>query len=67
MIELDDGNYAIQPNNRVKLFEPSFVTKWGETVIDRRLGTAYWSVENQPRWVFSDDDRYEYEIKEKND
>jgi hypothetical protein len=67
VIELDDGNYAIQPNNRVKLFEPSFVTKWGETVIDRRLGTAYWSVENQPRWVFSDDDSYEYEIKEKND
>jgi hypothetical protein len=64
VIELDDGNYAIQPNNRVKLFEPSFVTKWGKTVIDRRLGTTYWSVENQPRWVFSDDDRYEYEIKE---
>jgi hypothetical protein len=51
----------------VKLFEPSFVTKWGETIIDRRLGTAYWSVENQPRWTFSDDDRYEYEIEEKND
>jgi len=64
VIELDDGNYAIQPNNRVKVFEPSFVTKWGQTVIDRRLGTSYWSVENQPRWILSDDDRYEYEIKE---
>lgn len=64
VIQLDNGNYAIQPNNRVKLFEPSFVTKWGQMVIERNLGTEYWSVENQPRWLLSDDDRYEYEIKE---
>ena len=66
VIELDDGNYAIQPNNRVKLFEPSFVTKWGQLVIERKLGSEYWSVENQPRWLLSDDDRYEYEMKEDN-
>ncbi len=66
VIELDDGNYAIQPNNRVKLFEPSFVTKWGQLVIERKLGSEYWSVENQPRWLLSDDDRYEYEMKENN-
>jgi len=66
VIQLDDGNYAIQPNNRVKLFEPSFVTKWGQNVIERKLNTEYWSVENQPRWLLSDDDRYEYEIEERN-
>lgn len=65
VIQLDDGNYAIQPNNRVKLFEPSFITKWGSTVIDRRLGTEYWSVENKDRWILSDDDRYEYDVEEK--
>ena len=64
VIELDDGNYAIQPNNRVKIFEPSFITKWNQHIIDRKLGTNYWSVENQPRWILSDDDRYEYEIKD---
>lgn len=65
LIELDDGNYAIQPNNRVKAFEPSFVTKWGQNIIDRKLGTTYFSVENQPRWILSDDDRFEYEMEEK--
>jgi hypothetical protein len=64
VIQLDNGNFAIQPNNRVKVFEPSFVTKWGKTVIDRKIGTEYWSVENQPRWILSDDDRFEYEMNE---
>ena len=64
IIQLDNGNYAIQPNNRVRIFEPSFVTKWGTRVIERKLGTEYWSVENQPRWVLADDDNYNYEIKE---
>ena len=64
VIQLDNGNYAIQPNNRVKLFEPSFVTKWGQNIIDRRLGTEYFSVENQPRWILSDDDRFEYDMKD---
>lgn len=67
VIQLDDGNYAIQPNNRVKMFEPSFVTKWGQLVIDRKLGTETWSVENQSRWILSDDDRYEYEMDENED
>ena len=65
VIQLDDGNYAIQPNNRVRLFEPSFVTKWDKIVIDRKLGTEYWSVEDKDRWILSDDDRYEYDIEEK--
>lgn len=64
VIQLDNGNYAIQPNNRVKLFEPSFVTKWGQNIIDRRLGTEYFSVENQPRWLLSDDDRFEYDMRD---
>lgn len=64
VIELEDGNYAIQPNNRVKVFEPSYITKWGENIIDRRLGTELWTVENKSRWILSDDDRYEYEIRD---
>jgi len=64
VIELDDGNYAIQPNNRVRAFEPGFVTKWGQHIIDRKLGSAYFSVENQPKWILSDDDRFDYEFNE---
>jgi len=64
VIKLDDGNFAIQPNNRCRAFEPSFVTKPGQNVIERKLGTQMWSVENTSKWVLSDDDRYEYEVKE---
>jgi hypothetical protein len=63
VIKLDDGNFAIQPNNRVRAFEPSFVTKPGQNIIERKLGTHMWSVENTAKWVLSDDDRYNYDIK----
>jgi hypothetical protein len=65
VIKLDNGNFAIQPNNRCRAFEPSFVTKPGQNVIERKLGTQMWSVENTSKWVLSDDDRYDYEVKEK--
>jgi hypothetical protein len=62
-IKLDSGNYAIQPNNRIRCFEPSFVTKPGQNVIDRKLNNTVWTVENTAKWVLSDDDRYDYEVK----
>jgi len=65
VIKLDNGNFAIQPNNRIRAFEPSFVTKPGQNVIERKLGTSMWSVENTSKWVLSDDDRYDYEVKQK--
>lgn len=63
VIKLDNGNYAIQPNNRIRCFEPSFVTKPGQNVIDRKLNNTIWTVENTAKWVLSDDDRYNYEVK----
>ena len=63
VIKLDDGNFAIQPNNRCRAFEPSFVAKPGQNLIERKLGTQMWSVENTAKWVLSDDDRYDYEVK----
>ena len=62
VIKLDNGNFAIQPNNRCRAFEPSFVTKPGQNVIERKLGSQMWSVENTSKWVLSDDDRYDYEV-----
>ena len=64
VIKLDNGNFAIQPNNRIRAFEPSFVTKPGQNIIERKLGSQMWSVENTAKWVLSDDDRYDYEVKE---
>lgn len=65
MIKLDNGNFAIQPNNRVRLFEPSFVTKPGESVIDRKINTHLWTAEDQSKWVLSDDDRFDYTVTRK--
>jgi hypothetical protein len=62
VIKLDNGNFAIQPNNRVRAFEPSFVTKPNQNVIDRKLNSHIWSVEDTSKWMLSDDDRYNYEI-----
>lgn len=63
LLRLDTGHFAIQPNNRVKVFDPSFVTK-EEWLIERRLTSRLWSSEQRDGRVISDDDRYHYEEKE---
>jgi hypothetical protein len=62
LIKLDNGNFAIQPNNRVKLYDPSYVTKPGQMIIQRFLNTHNWTVEDQNKWVLSDDDKYDYDV-----
>ena len=61
VIQRDDGNFAIQPNNRVKLYEPSFVTK-KEYVIDRIFNEKKYDVENQDKCIMEDSDRFNYDI-----
>ncbi len=61
VIELDEGNYAIQPNNRLRVFDPSFTTKFGDNVIERLLSDRVYTVEQSPKWLLSSDDRYDYE------
>jgi hypothetical protein len=61
VIVRDDGNFAIQPNNRVRLFDPSFTTKSG-TLIERKINTRQWDVEDALKWRTSDDERYEYGV-----
>lgn len=62
VIALDNGNYAIQPNNRVRLFDPSFTVKTAP-VIERLLNTHAYAVEDAAKWVTGDDDRYDYEVR----
>ena len=57
----DDGNFAIQPNNRTRLFDPSFTTKSG-TLLPRLVNTHLYDVEDAAKWRTSDDDLYEYGI-----
>lgn len=64
VIALDNGNFAIQPNNRVRLFDPSFTVK-EEPVIHRLLHTKKYSVEDAAKWVTEDSESFFYEIVNK--
>ena len=64
VIKLDNGNYAIQPNNRVKVFDPAFRTHHEGWLIDRLINSHVWSVEANETWLTEDSDAYHYEISE---
>jgi hypothetical protein len=57
----NDGNFAIQPNNRVRMWDPSYTTK-KENLIVRIINTNQWDVEDADKWRTSDDDSYHYGI-----
>lgn len=59
-IALDNGNFAIQPNNRLRLFDPSFTVK-EELVIHRKYNTHLWTAERTGKWVTPDTDILEYD------
>ena len=65
IIELDDGNYAMQPNNRLRVFDPSLAADPSEHLIDRLVNTKVWSVESTSKWVTAEDEsgRYDYDYK----
>jgi len=66
LIEREDGNFAIQPNNRIRLWDPSHTTKKGSNLIERLVSDTVWGVEDGNKWMTSDEDyervRYEYEV-----
>ena len=64
VIKLDNGNFAIQPNNRIKVFDPSFATKPNELVLQRKINSHIYTSENSPKWVTEDTDNYDYKVKE---
>ena len=63
-IALDNGNYAIQPNNRILWHVGNFTTKkeWP----DYKTQTSEWSVENKD-WTTDDTDRMFYDIIQKDE
>ena len=63
IIELDDGNYAAQPNNRCIWDIPSFTVK--DDIPDWKVQTSEWNVEDSRAWRTEDTDRFFYEIEEK--
>jgi len=63
-IALNNGNYAIQPNNRMLWHVGNFTTK--DEWPDYKTQTSEWSVENKD-WTADDTDRMFYDIIKKND
>ena len=62
VLALDNGNFAIQPNNRILWNVPSFTTSthWP----DYKVQTTYWNVENK-NWKTDDSDDMFYKINDK--
>jgi hypothetical protein len=60
LIALDNGQFALQPNNRMKWFEPSFITKPFDTPPDYLTNSHVWHCETKHKWSMPDDDKYFY-------
>lgn len=64
-IELDNGQFAIQPNNRIRVYESSFVTKPFPERPDYKVCKTFDNVEQADKWVTDDSDKYMYDINER--
>jgi hypothetical protein len=62
ILELNNGNYASQPNNRILWNIPSYTTKVNKP--DYKVQTTYWNVENK-EWKTDDSNAMFYDIDEK--
>ena len=68
LIKLDNGNFAIMPNNRIYWREASFITnpyKSDEERPDFKTNNQNWSCEDGLKWELEDSDRMFYEDKGK--
>jgi len=63
ILELDNGHFAAQPNNRVIFYDKS-LTPAKPLQPDFKVSTEYYSVENKSKWTAGDDNNYHYNLKE---
>jgi len=63
ILELDNGHFAAQPNNRVLFYDKS-LTPAKTLLPDFKVSTEYYSVENKTKWTAGDDTSFFYELKE---
>jgi len=62
VLALVNGNYAIQPNNRILWNISNFTTR--DDIPDYKVQTTEWNVENKG-WVTEDTDKMFYKIEDK--
>ena len=63
ILELENGHFAAQPNNRVIFYDKS-LTPAKPLQPDFKVSTKYYSVENKSKWTAGDDNNYHYNLKE---
>lgn len=59
-LQLDTGEFAIQPNNRLRFIDPSFTTKPFPENPDYKVNTQSYNCETSKKWITEDTDRYFY-------
>lgn len=63
LIQLKNGCYAAQPNNRLRWYEPSFITAPFPQRPDYETNNTVFSCENKgPKWVTENTDRMFYDL-----
>lgn len=60
VIRLDDGNFAMQPNNRIRLFDPNFTCD--STYIPRKIANTLYTAEGVGKWHTENSDEYFYGV-----
>ena len=66
-IALDNGEYAIQPNNRLRWHEPSHVTKPFPEKPEYKVNVDEWNCEAYAKWQTEDSDAWHYGVTEEPD
>merc|ERR1711991_136357 len=61
LIELTNGQYALYPNNRMRVYDNSLTPKEPKTP-DFKVSTEYYQVENGNEYRLGDTDEYFYDM-----
>jgi hypothetical protein len=62
MIKLENGQFALQPNNRIKWYDTNFITKEFPKNPDFKVFNKDYICERGKRWVLSKEDDYYYDF-----
>ena len=63
-IMLDNGMFAIQPNNRLRFYEPSHVTKKFPDRPEYKVNTDEWNCEAHSKWMTESTNNWDYDVTE---
>ncbi len=63
-IELDNGCFVLQPNNRLKWRDPSFITKPFPEKPDYKGNSKIWNCESYDKWTTEDSNAWFYSISQ---